>query len=359
MRILYFVLPVFFFSCSLSTEQKCFMKKGDQIFKGYEEQKPYSVKQILNEKPDYLEIVSLKQYRAFKKDSMQTGIHSYSSESESIWARQDREFKVLKDAFSDQFMFCSQQQVGNILYGLGKNRLGFWLLRIENNKSAAYFLGLSFSHYYMNSIQQGPIIKDGFLQFEGSLVKIIKVAGLPGYDDYSAMEDGKLFKINLKDLMKDSDNDGYNDIFEKSFGLNPNHKDTDGDGMNDFEDLNPMFASQKNKFSQLYELLLPNYGTANFKKLNYTFEIYETDCDYFHQISPELRVLFIPESKSRQTYYTRMTDVTDGTVSKIQTKDKDPDVFYIYTAGSGSTTDYSAEYKKGKWNLQVIGSTVS
>jgi hypothetical protein len=50
----------------------------------------------------------------------------------------------------------------------------------------------------MNRIQQIPIIKDGFLQFEGSLVKIIKVAGLPGYDDYSAIEDGKLFKINLK-----------------------------------------------------------------------------------------------------------------------------------------------------------------
>jgi hypothetical protein len=39
--------------------------------------------------------------------------------------------------------------------------------------------------------------------------------------------------------MKDSDGDGYNDIFEKCFGLNPDNKDTDGDGINDFEDLNP------------------------------------------------------------------------------------------------------------------------
>lgn len=335
------------------------MNKGDDVFKGYEEPKSYTAKEILNDKPDYLEVVNLKQYRAFKKDSTDTRSYDYSSESESIWSRQDGEFKLLKDAFSDQFLFCSQQQVGNVLYGLGKNRLGFWLLTIENNQPKAYFLGLSFSHYYMNRVQQIPVIKDGFLQFEGSLVKIIKVAGLPGYDDYSAIEDGKLFKINLKTLMKDSDGDGYNDIFEKCFGLNPDNKDTDGDGINDFEDLNPMFASEKNKFSQLYESLLPSYGTANFKKLNYTFEVYQTDCDYFHQISPELRVLFVPDSKSKQTYYTRITDVTDGTISKIQKNDKDPNLFYMYTSGNGSTTDYSAEYKNGKWILEIIGSTVS
>ncbi len=358
MRILYFAVCTLFFSCSPSIEKKCFMNKGDDVFKGYEEPKSYTAKEILNDKPDYLEVVNLKQYRAFKKDSAEVHSYDYSPESENIWSRQDREFKVLKDAFSDQFLFCSQQLVGNVLYGLGKNRLGFWLLKIENNKPSAYFLGLSFSHYYMNRVQQNPIVKDGFLQFEGSLVKIIKVAGLPGYDDYSAIEDGKLFKINLKALMKDSDGDGYNDIFEKCFGLNPDNKDTDGDGINDFEDLNPMFASEKNKFSQLYELLLPNYGTANLKKLNYTFEVYETDCDYFNQIDPELRIVFMPESKSKQTYYTRMTDVTDGTISKIQKNDKDPDTVYIYQSGSSFTNDYKATYVKGKWILENIGGTV-
>lgn len=359
MRILYFAALALFFSCSPSIEQKCFLSKEDQIFGSYEGQKPYTVKQILNEKPDYLEILNLKQYRPFKKDSIETHIYDSSSEPEDIWGRQDRDFKVLKDKFSDQFLYYAQQQVGNSLYGLGKNRSGFWLLKIENDIPRAYFLGLSFSHYYINLIQQNPIIKDGFLQLEGSLVKIIEVAGLPGYDDYSAMEDGKLFKINLKDLMKDSDNDGYNDIFEKCFGLNPENKDTDGDGINDFEDLNPMFTSEKNQFSQLYELLLPNYGTIDLKKMNYTFDVYQTDCDYFHQINPGFRVLFIPESKSKQTYYTRMTDVTDGTISRIRRNDKDPAVFYIYTAGNGATTDYSAEYEKGKWLLKIIGSTVS
>lgn len=95
---------------------------------------------------------------------------------------------------------------------------------------------------------------------EGSLVKFVEAGGLPVYHDYSAIEDGKLFKISLKDLFKDSDKDGYNDIFEKSFGLNKNNKDTDGDGADDFNDLNPMFKSEKNKFVQLYEMLLPQYS---------------------------------------------------------------------------------------------------
>lgn len=89
------------------------------------------------------------------------------------------------------------------------------------------------------------MIENGFLQLQGSLVKIVKVPGLPGYDDYSVISDGKLFTIKLEDLTRDSDHDGYNDIFEQSFGLNPDSKDTDGDGINDFEDLSPMFTSGK------------------------------------------------------------------------------------------------------------------
>ncbi|MBO6200556.1 MAG: hypothetical protein J6N74_02920, partial [Chryseobacterium sp.] len=122
-----------------------------------------------------------------------------------------------------------------------------------DNDAKAYFLGLSFSHYYINEIQTEPMIKNGELQLQGSLVKIIKVGGLPGYDDYSAIDDGKLFRIKLSDLEKDSDKDGYNDIFEESFGLDPYSTDTDSDGIDDFNDLNPLFKSEKNKFTSLFQ----------------------------------------------------------------------------------------------------------
>ena len=312
----------------------------------------------MDEKPEYLDIINLKKYRSFRKDSIASHPNRSYEEFENLHKRQQTEFKVLREKFSDQFFYYGQQQTGNILYGLGENRLGFWLLTIENNKPSAYFLGLSFSHYYLNKTQELPMIKDGFLQLEGSLVKIVKVGGLPGYDDYSAIEDGKLFKINLQSLMKDSDHDGYNDIFEKSFGLNPESNDTDGDGINDFEDMNPMFASEKNKFTELYELLLPDYNAEIMKKLHYTFSVYKSDCDYFHQVNPEYRVLFISENAMKQPYYVRITDVTNGSLSKIQRDDKDPDLFYIYESGSSFTNDYKAKYIKGKWILKNMGGTV-
>lgn len=359
MKIFYFVIFIVFLSCSHSVEKKCFASGRNQVFETYKEQKPYTVQQILSEKADYLEISNLKKYRSFKQDSVESFTHAGSDVYIKMEKRLDREFKIFRERFSDQFMLYSSQQLGNVMYGLGRNRVGFWLLTIENEKPNAYFLGLSFSHYYINEIQELPIIKSGFLQFEGSLVKIVKMTGLPGYDDYSALEDGKLFKMNLKDVMKDSDKDGYNDIFETSFGLNPDDNDTDGDGINDFEDMNPLFKSEKNKFTQLYELLQPNNGMINMKKLHYTFQIYKTDCDYFHQINPEFRVLFTSEDKGKQTNYVKVTDVTDRSISRIQTHDKDPNVFYIYVSGSGFTNDYAAEYIKGKWKLKDLGGTVS
>ncbi|MCC3217272.1 hypothetical protein LIV57_18550 [Chryseobacterium sp. X308] len=358
MKIFCFVSLILFFACTKSAEENCFVNRRDQVFESYKEQKPFTTEQILNEKPDYLDIINLKKYRSFKKDSIVAYTQSGSERYKIMEKRLENEFKVFREKFSDQFMIYSSQQTVDTMYGLGRNRLGFWLLKIEHDIPEAYFLGLSFSHYYINEVQENPIIKDGVLQLEGSLVKIIKVEGLPGYDDYSAMEDGKMFKINLKDLMKDSDHDGYNDIFEKSFGLNPQNKDTDGDGINDFEDMNPMFMSEKNKFTQLYELLLPDYGTVEMKKLHYTFQVYKTDCNYFQGINPGLRVLFIPENKNRQTYYTRMTDVTDQGISKIQRNNKNPDTFYIFISGSSFTNDYVAEYAKGKWVLKNIGGTV-
>ncbi len=358
MKILFFAIPLLFFSCSKSVEDNCFVDSVDQLYGQYEEQKPYTVQQILNEKPAHLEIVTLTKYRDFKKDS--TVAHTYDQEYEESFKRKETEFKIFDEQFSKQFWYTAQQQVGNVLYALASNNLGYWLLKIENNKPSAYFLGLSFSHYYINRIQQQPIIQGEYFQAEGSLVKIIKVAGLPGYDDYSAMEDGKLFRIKLKDLIKDTDKDGYNDIFEKSLGLNPDNKDTDGDGIDDFEDMNPMYKSGKNKFTQLYELLLLNngYGEADQKKRNYSFLVYESDCDYFHQASPEFRVLFIPEDRRKQTAYARITDLTDGSISRIQKNAKNPEIFYIYESGNSSSDNYSAEYKNGKWIIQWVGGTV-
>ncbi|MDF2832577.1 hypothetical protein [Chryseobacterium indoltheticum] len=365
MRYLFFLFLIV--SCSKSLEERCFTTSDDiwtKYFKNsedlindnyYAHAQKYNVKKIITEKPNYLQIVNLKKFRSFKKDSLE-------SKSEEImekkWKEYDSEFKAFNNKFSEQFTFSNQQKIGNVMYAFGRNQLGFWLCKIENEKPSAYFLGLSFSHYYINEVQEKPIVNNGFLELEGSFVKIVKVPGLPGYDDYSAIEDGKLFKIKLEDLVKDSDHDGYNDIFEKSFGLNPNNKDTDGDGMVDFNDLNPMFKSEKNKFTQLYETLLPDYGSENLSNKNYYFEIFISGCDYFHQISPKYHVLFSPEDSKSKTDYLKVTDVSSHGIGKIKRNKNNLNIFYIKEWGNSSSTDYSAEYKNGKWILEIAGGYV-
>lgn len=357
MKILYFLACIVLIFCSETIEKNCFESEKEKA--EYIEQKPFTVKEILTKKPSYLEIVDLKNFRSFKEDSLYAHEYKWKNYDE-IMKQKETELKDFKDAFRNKFMIYKQQNVGNTKYALGRNDLGYWLLKIADHKPSAYFLGLSFSHYYFNEIQNQSLIKDGLLQVEGSLVKIIKVPGLPGYDDYSAIADGKLFKINLKELMKDTDHDGHNDIFEKCFGLNPDDKDSDGDGVNDFTDINPMYKSEKNKFTELYEMLLPTYaGAPDFKKDPYYFEIFKTDCDYFHQINPaEYKVLFIPEDKDKQSYYVRITDVYHFGVSKIRKNKEFPERFYIEKWDNSSSTDYAAEYKNGKWELEMIGGIV-
>jgi hypothetical protein len=126
-----------------------------------------------------------------------------------------------------------------------------------------------------------------------------------------------------------------------------------------------MYKSEKNKFSQLYEQIIhPNLEIKipieqNYHiKQYYSVEVYNSDCYYFYHINPDSRVLFIPEDKKRRTYYTRITKVTRGDISKIEKDDKNPNLFYITKFGGGAET-YSVEYKNGKWKIILISQTIS
>lgn len=351
MRLLYFTILTSILSCSQSAEERCFVEKLDtnnDIIILKDEPRSYTLDQILDKKPGYLEIINLTKYRDFTTDRTE---ESRAVKKDEITTGA---FSLLDHYFYDQFIIIAQQKSGNTLYGLALNKLGYWLLKVENDQPFAYFLGLSPDQYYFNKTQQNPIIQGGFLQIEGSLVKTSSSDRREAPREYSVLDVGKLFRIKLKDLLLDSDHDGYNDIFENSFGLNPHQKDTDGDGINDFEDRNPMFKSSDNKFTRLYEALLPSFSIDP-DKLRYFFQVYKSDCDYFHQVNPTQKVLFIPVDQNKQTDYARVSDITDETISPIQKNKKDPDSFYIYKVGSFYKNEYAAEYKNGKWTLKVVG----
>ncbi|PWW19418.1 hypothetical protein DEU40_11985 [Chryseobacterium sp. AG844] len=62
MKIFCFASLILFFSCTKPAEENCFVNRRDQVFESYKEQKPFTTEQILNEKPDYLDIINLKKY---------------------------------------------------------------------------------------------------------------------------------------------------------------------------------------------------------------------------------------------------------------------------------------------------------
>lgn len=77
MKFLYFPVFILLVSCSETVEDRCFESEKQKA--EYVEQKPFTIKEILENKPDYLEIIDLKKYRSFKQDSTES-IHRYDSD---------------------------------------------------------------------------------------------------------------------------------------------------------------------------------------------------------------------------------------------------------------------------------------
>ena len=66
-----------FIACKNSIQENCFQNEDDKIFEPYIEEPPFSVNQILDEKPEYLEIKNLQKFRSFKKDSIDGHTYTY------------------------------------------------------------------------------------------------------------------------------------------------------------------------------------------------------------------------------------------------------------------------------------------
>lgn len=255
-----------------------------------------------------------------------------------------QEYFKFESTFGESFLFFARQKTGDQEYALAKSDLGFWLMKFDGETSAAYFLGMSPNQYYLNYVQNQALFADGFLQFQGSFVK------RTGKWKFSKIADGKLFRIKAEDVFRDTDGDGYNDIFENSFGLNPKSEDSDGDGTNDFEDKNPQFQSEKNKFSVLYEKFIESpWRDIVYKKPNYDFAVYYSDCEYFHQIDPKIKVLFLSNDPEKNSAYVNVTDFEEKGKVDIRRDQKNKDMYIVnYNVGKNEFT-FCYEFKNDKW----------
>lgn len=351
MKKIAFLFVLLLFSCEKSVEENCFNENDAQ--NSSTEKKIYTAEEIIRYKPGYLQITHLKNIKTFKKDSL--------DHAKLDLKNAELKYQDFKETFNNQFSYISYYETNNTKFAIAENNLGFWLLKISGRLHSAMFMGISFSQFHINSNQELPLIRNEYLQFEGSLVQIKNVPDLPTFHSYTLLKDQILFKIKLEDLERDSDNDGYNDVFEKSFGLNPIRKDSDGDGLDDLEDMNPLFISEQSKYSKLYEEIW-NGTFTNFQphpaNTPFTFSTLETDCEYFQKINSKTRVLILPENFDKKTAYLQVTNVCHEGISKLKRNKNNPERFYFEKYDSGSITTYAAEFKNGKWLLEIIGEIV-
>lgn len=142
-------------------------------------------------------------------------------------------FPEVKNFLSpNEFQYLRKFNYQNNDFYLAQNEFGYWLIEYINKLEKPYFLGIATDKYiHIKNSEKFPLITNGKLQVECTFIRQVEqeIQLLSG-PKYESVKDNLLLKIDLETIKKDSDNDGFNDLFENYIGLNPNSKDSDGDG---------------------------------------------------------------------------------------------------------------------------------
>ena len=171
-----------------------------------------------------------------------------------------------------------------ILFFLNSSFKSKYYLSLSNDEGKTwknYFTGLyQNDHYVFKSNSKFPLWKDtNNIQIESDIVRMIEPLTFPGGGpSYETVKNDALVVLNLKEILKDSDDDGWNDLDEKmNYFTNPFSSDTDGDGIIDSEDINPKYATANNDFTKIFEAIVygnfPLLESANLREESFEINI--------------------------------------------------------------------------------------
>lgn len=159
-----------------------------------------------------------------------------------------------------------------ILYTTDSFQSREYYLRISKDNGKTwknYFTGLTVNHpYFLKSNSGYPLWKDeNHIQIEADITRMSKSPIYGSPSEFNLIKNNALLTLDLTEVLKDSDNDGINDIEEtRKLFTNPYSNDTDGDGIVDAEDNNPKYETPENDFTKLLQGIL--YGNYDFVKDN-------------------------------------------------------------------------------------------
>lgn len=281
-----FILILFVFSFSKAQEIhdcKCdLLRKSEdslQVYYSKNQFKPSTKKGALKPSFNFISIKYLKKYSKSQDiiDSVQIKINNEISKipstADTVYTSYKISDSIQEIEYSKKYgdipkpviiMTGEFDGTKAILYRTRSTYNSKYYLRISNDNGKSwknYYTGIeSYQKYVFKSNSQYPLWKDkDNIQIEADIVRMIKQPSFPlyPYPEYETIKNNALITLNLKEILKDSDGDGINDLEENLiYFTNPLSKDTDNDGINDFEDKNPRYKNIDNDFTRLAEALL-------------------------------------------------------------------------------------------------------
>jgi hypothetical protein len=146
---------------------------------------------------------------------------------------------------------------------------GYWIAISDDDGTTwkQYYTGLTDSFYYsFKKNSKLELLKDAdTFQIECVIVRKKEEVPHPMPPNYEIVQDSLSIEVNIREIIKDSDNDGLTDISESKMLLNPKNADTDDDGMIDSEDKNPRFKSKNSELTKIYNAFFGNHSMSNDK----------------------------------------------------------------------------------------------
>ncbi|MCD9855901.1 hypothetical protein LUD75_14340 [Epilithonimonas sp. JDS] len=277
----------------------------------------------------------------------------------------------------NNYNYLKIETAANNIYGLAISPIGFWLMIHENNKTIPYFIGIAQDQFIHIKIpSKVPMIKNDKLQLECSIIMQTRLGSRPVISNedlpaYKVLKDNLLLSIDLDLIKKDSDGDGYNDLFEKYIGLNPKSKDSDNDGINDNEDFNPLYKSINNEYTTAFNKTINGGYIHKFENAKtviepifvkefqvdpdsdpFKFDIYTVENNVLKNIDPKTKRILIFNRNYEKTNF----NITHSTYKDIKkTNDNEFKIISAFESGSSSS---NISKEGNDWILHLISAAV-
>lgn len=268
---------------------------------------------------------------------------------------------------------------------------GYWLAYSEDSgKNWKYnYTGLSErNNYIFKSNSKLPLWKDDqHIQIETDIVRMTDEMSHPLPPEYETVQDNALVIMDIREILKDSDGDGINDITEKKLFLNPDSADTDNDGIPDNKDTNPRFKKGVNEFTILYEgLMYGDYevrGKGLFEEFDIdinnpklysnkssdleameeifgTIKMIVTDDKNLQQIAPPTDTIIILTTEEYKKYEKQYkSKIINQNFSPLFKCDTKKETYILRESASYSGRTYEITRTKKGWKVKVVSSWIS